>query len=286
MKTDTVTTVRQALELSGRLQSLCESWKLDGELLLAFVLGKQREYLFTWPDAPVAEDSLEAFKKLLDRRSENEPVAYLVGKQAFWDFELEVNSSVLIPRPETEVLVEKALELAEGFDAQALSLADLGTGSGAIAIALAKQDARWKVTAVDKSVDALAVAKRNARKLEVDNIAFVQSSWCEALDHRSLDIMVANPPYVEAGDAHLKEESLPFEPLSALVAASHGLADIQEIVEQSTKRLRNGGWLLVEHGYDQADAVADLLQRSGFENIGSQTDLAGIARIAFGQWQQ
>ncbi|MFK7865344.1 MAG: peptide chain release factor N(5)-glutamine methyltransferase [Pseudohongiellaceae bacterium] len=284
MKTEPSRTVKQALELSHCLQELSDSWKLDGELLLAHVLGKSREYLYTWPDAQVSQEHLNTFRQLLDRRSKNEPVAYLTGRQAFWDFELAVNPHVLIPRPETEVLVEKALELAEALGKETISFADLGTGSGAIAIALAKQNTQWQVTALDKSEPALAVAEQNAAALKINNIHFVVSSWCAEVNEQSFDIIAANPPYVETGDQHLSEGSLPFEPIAALVASNHGLSDIQQIVKQSAERLNDGGWLVIEHGFDQSKAVVDLLQTAGFNRCGSETDLAGIPRIAFGQW--
>lgn len=274
--------------LSGRLlEKSSDSWRLDTELLLAHVLDKSREYLLTWPEFEVDESAQKKFEELLNKRSKGEPVAYLIGKKAFWDFELNVNSNVLIPRPETELLVEKAIELlevAEENPAASISLADLGTGSGAIAIALAKQNAGWQVTAVDKSSEALAVAKNNGTLLSVTNIEFLQGSWCEPLAALNYDLIAANPPYVEAGNSHLTEGSLPFEPLMALVAADQGLADIEQIVEQSRACLRDGGWLLIEHGFDQCAQVARLLHKAGYSAIGSQADLAGIERIAFAQW--
>lgn len=280
-----MTTVKQALELSKSLQRASDSWKLDGELLLAHVLGKPREYLFTWPDAQIEETNLKSFESLLSRRSQGEPVAYLTGSQAFWDFELVVNPSVLIPRPETELLVEKAIELSDELEFEQVAIADLGTGSGAIAIALAKHNAAWQITAVDKSADALAVAKNNGDRLSASNISFFLSSWCSALSESSFDIIAANPPYVEAGDAHLSEGSLPFEPMMALVAEGQGLADIQHIIDESKRCLKAGGWLIIEHGFDQSSAVTQLMGVAGYKKIGINADLAGIDRIAFGQWQ-
>ena len=263
--------------LSGqRLENSSDSWRLDTELLLAYVLGKSREYLFTWPEFEIEESAQKRFNELLDRRSKGEPVAYLTGKKFFWDFELSVNSDVLIPRPETEFLVEKAIELAQAIEvsgfaevnevtgvarksgANAIKLADLGTGSGAIAIALAKQSAVWQVTAVDKSSDALSVAKNNARALNVANIEFLQGSWCQPLGAESYHLIAANPPYVEAGDSHLTQGSLPFEPQIALIAGDKGLADIQQIIEKSRACLRDGGWELIEHGFDKFGRVDKL----------------------------
>lgn len=285
-----IRTVKQ-LVLSGRLlEGSSDSWRLDAELLLAHVLDKSREFLLTWPEFEVAEADQKKYDELLNRRSKGEPVAYLIGKRFFWDFELNVNSSVLIPRPETEFLVEKAIELAEAANDKsptaALKLADLGTGSGAIAIALAKQNLQWQVTAVDKSSEALAVAKNNAAELKVSNVQFLEGSWCQPLVAGNYDLIAANPPYVEPGDSHLTDGSLPFEPLMALVADDKGLADIEQIIEQSRTCLRDGGWLLIEHGFDQSAEVARLLINAGYANIGSQADLAGIERVAFGQWHK
>lgn len=277
--------IKQTLELSRSLQSASDSWKLDAELLLAHVLGKPREYLFTWPDAQVTKASLRTFEDLLKRRAMGEPVAYLTGSQGFWDFELNVNSSVLVPRPETELLVEKAIALGEALKTKDVTIADLGTGSGAIAIALAKHNPLWQITAVDRSAEALVVAKDNGARLSAPNVKFLLSSWCADLSAASFDIIVANPPYVEAGDAHLDEGSLPFEPIMALVADNHGMADIQQIVAESKRCLKPGGWLLIEHGYNQSQQVATLLDAAGYLNVGGSADLAGIDRVCFGQWQ-
>jgi release factor glutamine methyltransferase len=290
-----VGTVKQLILSGRRLENSSDSWRLDAELLLAHVLKKSREYLLTWPEVEVVESDQIKFGELLNRRSKGEPVAYLIGKKSFWDFELSVNPDVLIPRPETELLVEKAIELIEAraedvgnreSPASQINLADLGTGSGAIAIALAKQNAAWQVTAVDKSRQALAVAKKNAAALGVTNIDFLQGSWCQPLVANSYDLIAANPPYVEAGDSHLTEGSLPFEPLMALVADNQGLADIQQIIERSRACLRDGGWLLIEHGFDQRAQVAQRLANAGYSCIDSQADLAGIERVALAQWHK
>jgi release factor glutamine methyltransferase len=290
-----VDTVKQLILSGRRLESSSDSWRLDTELLLAHVLKKSREYLLTWPEVEVEESDQKKFGELLNRRSKGEPVAYLIGKKSFWDFELNVNPDVLIPRPETEFLVEKAIELIEASvggveivesPTTQINLADLGTGSGAIAIALAKQNAAWQVTAVDKSRQALAVAKENAAALGVTNIDFLQGSWCQPLAAKSYDLIAANPPYVESGNSHLTEGSLPFEPLMALVADDQGLADIQQIIEHSRACLRDGGWLLIEHGFDQRAQVAQRLAKAGYCCIDSQADLAGIERVAFAQWHK
>ena len=234
-------TIKQVLAQANTLQRVSESWKLDAELLLADSIKQSREYLFTWPSQELTQSQLKQFDDYCCRRSTGEPIAYILGRQAFWDFELRVNPSVLIPRPETELLVETALELLDDFAAAAVL--DLGTGSGAIALALAANNKRWAVTAVDSSESALGIAQDNAKLLQLSNIEFVQASWCDGLPTNHFDLIAANPPYVEAGDKHLSEGSLPFEPIAALVAIENGLADIRAIAEQSRHCLRR------IHGY-------------------------------------
>ena len=203
-------TIKQALMQANTLQQVSESWKLDAELLLAEAIGQSREYLFTWPNKELTQSQFEKFDTYCGRRLTGEPIAYILGRQAFWDFELLVNPAVLIPRPETELLVETALELLDK-SATAVVL-DLGTGSGAIALALAANNRHWTVTAVDSSESALGVAADNAKLLQLSNIEFIQTSWCDGLPIAHFDLIAANPPYVEAGDKHLSEGSLPFEP--------------------------------------------------------------------------
>ena len=277
-------TIRQALSRGEALKARSDSWQLDTELLLARVLDKPREYLFTWPQQELLAKQLQEFQELLLRRKDGEPIAYILGMRAFWDFELEVNSSVLIPRPETELLVETALDLLGEGDDTAYKIADLGTGSGAIALALAKAYKTSSVFAVDISAEALKLAESNARRLEVSNIEFIQASWCDGLLGDGFDIIVSNPPYVAEGDAHLLEGDLPFEPNMALVAKNNGMADLQTIAEQSRRKLKKGSWLLLEHGYDQREAVANILRQAGYLNIQCRQDLSSVDRLSFAQW--
>jgi release factor glutamine methyltransferase len=270
-------TIKQALKQANTLQQVSESWKLDAELLLAEAVEQSREYLFTWPDQELTQSQLTKFDDYWGRRLLNEPIAYILGRQAFWDFELIVNSSVLIPRPETELLVETALELLDN-SATAVVL-DLGTGSGAIALALAANNKRWAVTAVDSSEPALGVAADNAKLLQLSNIEFIQTSWCDGLQNDHFDLIAANPPYVEAGDKHLSEGSLPFEPVAALVARENGLADIRAIAEQSRHCLKKDSWLLIEHGFQQKQDVEKILVDTGYANIKCVKDLAGLDRL-------
>jgi release factor glutamine methyltransferase len=274
-------TIKQALKQANTLQQVSESWKLDAELLLAEAIEQSREYLFTWPDQELTQPQLKKFDDYCGRRLLNEPIAYILGRQAFWDFELIVNSSVLIPRPETELLVETALELLD--NSVTAAVLDLGTGSGAIALALAANNKRWSVTAVDSSESALGVAADNAKLLQFSNIEFVQTSWCDGLPTEHFDLIAANPPYVEAGDKHLSEGSLPFEPIAALVAEENGLADIRAIAKQSRYCLKKNSWLLIEHGFQQKLAVEKILVDTGYANIECVKDLAGLDRLTKAQ---
>ena len=275
-------TIKQALMQANTLQQVSESWKLDAELLLAEAIGQSREYLFTWPNKELTQSQFEKFDTYCGRRLTGEPIAYILGRQAFWDFELLVNPAVLIPRPETELLVETALELLDK-SATAVVL-DLGTGSGAIALALAANNRHWTVTAVDSSESALGVAADNAKLLQLSNIEFIQTSWCDGLPIAHFDLIAANPPYVEAGDKHLSEGSLPFEPIAALVARENGLADIRAIAEQSRHCLKKNSWLLIEHGFQQKQAVEKILVDTGYANIECVKDLAKLDRLTKAQW--
>ncbi len=277
-------TIKQALSRGEALKTRSDSWQLDSELLLARVLDKPREYLFTWPQQELLAEQLLQFQELLFRRKDGEPIAYILGRRAFWDFEVEVNSSVLIPRPETELLVETALDLLAEGDDSAYRIADLGTGSGAIALALAKAHKTSSVVAVDLSADALELAEFNAAQLGLRNIEFIQASWCDGLSGADFDMIVSNPPYVAEGDAHLLEGDLPFEPSMALVAKDNGMADLQIIAEQCRNKLKKGSWLLLEHGYDQREAVADMLRQAGYLNIQCRQDLSGVDRLTLAQW--
>ena len=212
------------------------------------------------------------------------PSPILLASKSFWDFELTVNSHVLVPRPETELLVETALELGERD--QALRVADLGTGSGAIALALARECPNWQVLAADISLEALGLARHNAEALALKNVAFVQGSWCDALGAETFDMVVSNPPYIAPGDTHLTEGDLPFEPTLALQAADAGFAAFKSIANGARQHLRPGGWLLLEHGFEQQAKLKVLLLELGYASVSGYTDLAGCDRLVAAQWRR
>lgn len=255
--------------------------QLDAELLLAAALDKPRSYLRTWPEREPSAEQQAVFATMLERRRAGEPVAYILGHQGFWSLDLEVAPHTLIPRPDTELLVETALQLAP---ATPLRVLDLGTGTGAIALALASERGGWKVTGVDRIAEAVELAERNRQRLKLSNAEFRRSSWFDALAGERFDLIVSNPPYIAADDRHLGEGDVRFEPMSALVAGADGLDDIRQIIREAPQHLQAGGWLLLEHGYDQAEAVRALLGATGFSAVESSRDLGGHQRISLGQW--
>jgi len=254
--------------------------RLDAELLLAAAIGKSRSYLHTWPERIVSSEDAEAYAGYLQRRRAGEPVAYILGQQGFWKIDLEVAPHTLIPRPDTELLVETALELQPASPAKVL---DLGTGTGAIALALASDCPAWQVMAVDRVDEAVALAERNRQRLGLGNVKVLASHWFSSLAGERFDLIVSNPPYIAAQDPHLVEGDVRFEPSSALVAGADGLDDLRLIVSEAPQYLLAGGWLLLEHGYDQADAVRTLLVAQGFIDVASRKDLGGHERISLGR---
>jgi len=272
--------IDQLLALAAQIVS--PTARLDAELLLAFVLGKPRSYLFTWPEKIISASQQAAYLDLLERRKHGEPVAYLLGHQGFWTLDLAVAEHTLIPRADTELLVEAALRLA-GRDSD-WNVLDLGTGSGALALALASERPRWTVTGVDRIESAVALAQHNQQQLQLAHVKFLQSHWFSALAGQRYDLILSNPPYIADNDPHLTQGDVRFEPLSALVSGPDGLEDIREIIEQAPTYLSGDGWLLLEHGYDQAEAVRDLLRQAGFVQVSSRRDLGGHERISLGRF--
>ncbi len=254
--------------------------RLDAELLLAAALGKPRSFLHTWPERIVSTEAALAFAGYLQRRRTGEPVAYILGQQGFWKLDLEVAPHTLIPRPETEMLVEAALELVPAF--APAEVLDLGTGTGAIGLALANDRQQWKITAVDRVLEAVELAERNRQRLQLDNAEVLNSHWFSALEGRQFDLIISNPPYIAETDPHLSMGDVRFEPGSALTSGPDGLDDLRTIISEAPAHLTPGGLLLLEHGYDQGPAVRELLIRHGFERIQTRRDLGEHERITYG----
>jgi release factor glutamine methyltransferase len=269
-----MTTVAACLRAGDDLPG--DSPRRDAEILLGYLLGKPRSWLYTWPEQPLDPVQTAAYAELLEQRRAGVPVAYLTGKRDFWSLSLKVNEATLIPRPETETLVEWALELALPPSAAVL---DLGTGSGAIALALATERQGWHITATDASAAALAVAEDNVQRLCTGRIRCLQSDWFAALGGERFNLIVSNPPYVESDSPWLASGDVRFEPRSALVAGSTGLDDLRQLAAAAPAHLVQGGWLLLEHGFEQGQAVRQLLVDAGFVEVATRCDLAGLERI-------
>ncbi len=259
-------------DLSGHLEAGREA-----EILLGHVAGISRSQLLGHPERLLTSDQYGVFRNMLRRRQNGEPVAYLIGCREFWSLPLKITPATLVPRPETESLVEQALvRLPSG---EALEVLDLGTGCGAIALAIAGERGHCQVTGSDVSDDALQVARENQDRLAVQNIGWVQGSWYEAVSGRNFDLIVSNPPYVADGDPHLQQGDLPHEPALALTGGKDGLNAIREIINGAPRHLNKPGWLLLEHGFDQQETVMELLIAMGFDKVCGHKDLAGIPRV-------
>lgn len=262
-----------------RLASVAERPRFEADLLWAHVLGLGRAGLIAADDGVLTPDAVARADSLVERRSRGEPMAYLLGRREFWSLDLAVSPDTLIPRPETEGLVEWSLSIID--ETRAAQVADLGTGSGAIALAIASERPRATVVATDASLGALCVARSNAERLNLTNVEFRHGSWLHALDPgRACDLIVSNPPYVAEGDPHLMD--LRFEPDMALTSGPDGLDAIRCIIRQAPGHLLSGGWLLLEHGATQAAAIRELLAESGYTSIETRRDLAGLDRLTGG----
>lgn len=271
-------TLRSALqEAVAMLAPIHPTARLDAEVLLAHVLGAPRHRPYAWPEETLPEPAREHFGALLRRRARGEPVAYLTGTREFWSLALEVSPDTLIPRPETERLVEVALDLIPATGTW--RIADLGTGSGAVALAIAQERPHCEIHAGDISPAALAVARRNATRLELGRVVFTQGNWCAALPELDFDLIVANPPYVAAGDAHLECGDVRFEPRLALCGGAGGLDAIRRIAHEAPQRLRRGGWLALEHGHEQGSAVRALLAGLDYGELATACDGSGHERV-------
>ncbi|OZY86707.1 protein-(glutamine-N5) methyltransferase, release factor-specific [Cellvibrio mixtus] len=279
--------VAQCLQLARELESISDSARLDIELILCHILQKNRTWLFTWPEALLTPVQADRFQVFFNRRKSGEPVAHIIGQREFWSLPLAVNNSTLIPRPDTELLVETVLDLfAQDAPQQARRALDLGTGTGAIILAIASEKPHWKLLGVDFSADAVALAEYNRAALGLSHVAIAQSNWFEHVGAQLFDVIVSNPPYIDPQDPHLTQGDVRFEPLSALIADNQGLADIEHIVAQAGHYLQAQGWLLVEHGYDQAQRVRDLFTQRGFVQVETRRDLGGNERITLGRKSQ
>ena len=257
-----------------------DSAALDAQMLLCHCLQKNRSYLMAWPEATVEPAVAEQYWQLITRRENGEPVAYLTGQRDFWTLTLQCKNSTLIPRPETEMLVDVALTLCDAPQARVL---DLGTGTGAIALALASERPRWHIQACDLVPEAVALAEQNRSANRLHNVVINQSNWFEQINSSDFNLIVSNPPYIDEQDHHLKEGDVRFEPHSALVADNHGMAAIEHITTEAKNYLCSDGWLLFEHGYDQAERARQLLKLLGYRNVQSWRDLAGIERVTGGK---
>jgi len=273
---EALTTAKQHLKASSS-----DSIALDAELLLSFVLQKNRTYLYTWPEQILSQTEQTHYFELISRRIEGHPIAHIVGTREFWGMDFVVTPDTLIPRPDTEILVETALEKMHSKNDQAWSFLDLGTGTGAIACAIKASHPACQATAVDFQIKALNVAKQNAKQHQL-TILFKQGSWFEPVKGQTFDLIVSNPPYIEEQDPHLTEGDVRFEPLTALTSGKDGLKDIRMIIEQAPAYLNPRGWLMIEHGYNQHKAVQTLLKAQGFTAVESRLDYGQNPRVTLG----
>jgi release factor glutamine methyltransferase len=280
-----VTTINQLLtDARHQLQTVSPSPDVDASVLLCHVLQCSRSHLIAWPDKELSPEQVRDFSNILQKRIKGEPVAYLTGEKEFWSLALKVTRDVLIPRPETETLIEFVLEK---FSARTrMKIADLGTGSGAIACALAVEHPQWSIHATDLSAAALDVAQTNASAHGLDNIELLQGEWFRALADDDFDLIISNPPYIALNDPHLSDGDVRFEPQAALTSGEAGMDAITLLTREAGNYLARDGWLVIEHGYDQQKAVLECFSQAGFAEITQQADLAGQPRMTAGKYRQ
>jgi len=258
-----------------------DTGRLDAEVLLASLLNKNRSHLHAWPEKILPQETCERFHQLVKRRASGEPVAYLTGQREFWSLPLAVSTDTLIPRPETETLVTLALEKIPPDGCQ--HVADLGTGCGAIALAIAHERPGCRVVATDACARSLDIAAGNASRLGLENIHFIHGNWCDPLPQEPFDLILGNPPYIGDRDTHLERGDVRFEPRTALAAGPDGMDDLDHIVACARRHLREQGWLMLEHGYRQAERVKQRLNEHGYREISSHSDEAGLDRVCMGR---
>ncbi|EKM5760306.1 peptide chain release factor N(5)-glutamine methyltransferase [Cronobacter turicensis] len=259
-----------------------ESPRRDAEILLGFVTGRTRTFILAFGETALTDDELARLETLLARRAAGEPVAYLIGQREFWSLPLEVSTATLIPRPDTECLVEQALAR---LPATACRILDLGTGTGAIALAIASERPDCHVTALDVIPEAVELAKRNAQRLGIDNVTVLQSHWFSALTDARFSLIVSNPPYIDGDDPHLTQGDVRFEPKSALVAENAGLADLKTLIVGARHFLEDNGGLLLEHGWQQGGTVRELFERAGYQGVETCRDYGGNERLTLGHYR-
>jgi release factor glutamine methyltransferase len=278
-----MTSIRDALsDATKDLRPTNSDARFDAEMLLSHLLKKNRAYLFTYPENTLTSEQWQCFQELIQQRAQGVPIAYLTGQREFWSLPLKVNKHTLIPRHETERIVELALEYLP--KEATIDLLDLGTGSGAIALALASERPNWRITACDLSPEALKLAQENANQLHLLNVRFYHSDWFNDLPLKTYHAILTNPPYIAAGDPHLSIGDARFEPLSALVSGQNGLADLQCIITTSYEYLAPGGLLLVEHGYDQKSSIEAILNKLDYKDVTCWQDIGGNDRVS-GGWR-
>ncbi|MCW8108824.1 peptide chain release factor N(5)-glutamine methyltransferase [Alteromonas ponticola] len=273
--------IEQALRWAQQELVGTESPSIDSRALLCHCLGESQSYLYTWPEREITASHLERFMELVAQRKQGKPIAYLRGYQEFWSLTFNVSAATLIPRPETELIVEKTLAL-NNIDNPVIL--DLGTGTGAIAIALASELPDADVIGVDKVPDAIALAKSNALLNQISNVTFMQSDWFSALRNQTFNVIVSNPPYVESASEYLAQGDVRFEPTSALTAGEDGLDDIHQILAGASAHLTDNGILLMEHGFEQGVAVREIFARHGFSDVTTIKDINLLDRVTFGRW--
>ena len=278
-----INSVATLLKHADQLKEISDTAVLDVELLLSHAMDVDRAWLKTWPEHILLSAQVSIFEDLFARRLTGEPIAFIIGSQGFWSLDLKVTPQTLIPRPETELLVETSLALDLPADCRAI---DLGTGTGAIALALAKERPNWQLTAVDSEPAAVKLAELNSHYCQIDNVMVYQSDWFSQVPLlgrlSNYHLIVSNPPYIEIDDPHLMQGDVRFEPASALVSGVDGLDDLREVINSSVKYLETFGWLLVEHGYRQGSAVRELFKAAGFITIETMTDFNQLERITMG----
>lgn len=274
-----MTTIKQALANAAMTFINSESPEIDSQALLCHVLKCRLSYLHTWPEKVLTPPQLSEFERLSRLRAKGEPIAYLVGQRGFWTLDLKVSNATLIPRPDSEVLVMHALTKIS----KDMLVADLGTGTGAIVLSLASEKPESVFLASDYSTEALKVAQDNAQNNHIGNVQFWRGDWLRAIKAQSLDMIVSNPPYIEQDDPHLEQGDVVFEPIQALASGVDGLDDIRKIIIQSTMALKPKGWLLIEHGYRQAEQVKLLFEQAGFIQLECHQDFGGNDRVTAGQ---